>query len=92
MRETLNSACTIAEHLVLTVGGNTVRDSVLDAIKQGQWDFEPESVDNDDYDSTRALPGTSEKITKLAERVQGGLPLWHPEDRRSYDDSDEAFS
>ncbi len=68
-----------------------MRDSVLDAIKQGQWDFEPEKVAVDDYESTPALPGSSEKITKLAERVRFGLPLWHPQDRQSFDDSEEAF-
>ena len=69
-----------------------MRDSVLDAIKQGQWDFEPEKVAEDEYESTEALPGSSEKILKLAERVQIGVPLWHPEDRQSYDDSDEALT
>ena len=69
-----------------------MRDSVLDASKQGQWDFEPEQVRDDDYDSTKALPGSNEKITKLAERVQFGLPLWHPNDRQSFDDTEEALS
>ena len=69
-----------------------MRDSVLDAIKQGQWDFEPDVVEAKEYDSTPALPGSSEKIMTLAERVNCGLPLWHPKDRRSYDDSEEALS
>lgn len=69
-----------------------MRDSVLDAIKQGHWDFEPDTVEANDYDSTPALPGSNEKITMLAERVTSGLPLWHPEDRISYDDSEEALS
>ena len=68
-----------------------MRDSVLEAIKQGQWDFEPATVEDEEYDSTEALPGSNEKITLLAERVQGGLPLWHPEDRMSYDDTDDAM-
>ena len=68
-----------------------MRESVLEAIKQGQWDFEPKSAETDDYDSTGAMPGSSEKILKLAERVLDGLPLWHPEDRQSYDDSEEAM-
>lgn len=67
-----------------------MRDSVLEAIKQGQWDFEPETVERGEYDSTKAMPGSDEKITKLAERVRGGLPLWHPEDRISYDDTEET--
>ena len=32
------------------------------------------------------MPGTAEKLDVLAERLQQGLPLWHPSDRRSYDD------
>ncbi|MEM7784234.1 MAG: hypothetical protein AAF939_04110 [Planctomycetota bacterium] len=66
-------------------------ESVLDAIRQGQWDFEPRELNSQEYDSTRALPGTSEKIDELANRAKMGLPLWHPADRRSYDDSDEAL-
>ena len=66
-------------------------ESVLDAIRLGQWDFEPEEVKQDAYDSTAALPGSSAKISELAARAQDGLPLWHPGDRRSFDDSDEAL-
>ena len=62
-------------------------DSVLEAIKQGMWDFEPQEFDELDYDSTVALPGTDEQLGVLSARLQRGLPLWHPEDRRSYDDS-----
>lgn len=69
----------------------SVRESVLEAIKQGQWDFEPQSVKEDEYISTVALPGSDEKIGILAERAKDGLPLWHPEDRKSYDDTDEAL-
>ena len=65
-----------------------MRNSVLDAIKMGIWDFEPELTTTSEYDSTRALPGTDEKLDILADRVQHGLPLWHPSDRHSYDDGD----
>ena len=64
-------------------------ESVLEAIRQGQWDYEPEQVESEQFDSTEALPGTDEKLTILADRVREGLPLWHPEDRRTYDDGDE---
>ena len=67
-------------------------ESVLDAIKQGQWDFEPETVEGEDFDRTPALPGTSAKISKLAERAQDGLPLWHPNDRLSFDETEEALN
>jgi hypothetical protein len=59
---------------------------VLDAIRLGEWDFEPEHVDESLYDSTAAMPGTREKLKILALRVQKGLPLWHSRDRRHYDE------
>ena len=62
--------------------------SVLDAIKIGEWDFEPKAALCDQYDSTKAMPGTDEKVVVLAERARQGLPLWHPFDRRSYDEQD----
>lgn len=68
-----------------------MRDSVLDAIRNGQWDFEPESVNAEEFDSTGSLPGSEDKIKILADRAKDGLPLWHPEDRRSYDDSEQAL-
>ncbi len=64
-------------------------ESILEAIKGGQWDYEPEGVDSSRYNSTSALPGTDEKLEMLAVRIRTGLPLWHPEDRRTYDDSEE---
>ena len=62
-----------------------MRQSVLDAIKSGDWNFDPEkSQVKDDFDSTSALPGTEQKLEVLAERIQSGLPLWHPQDRLTY--------
>ena len=69
--------------------GFTVAESILDAIKDGQWDYEPEHIGSDRFSSTSALPGTDEKLDILSVRVRAGLPLWHPEDRRTYDDSEE---
>ena len=60
--------------------------SVLDAIREGKWDFEPQIVDVNDFDATRAIPGTDEKLKVLAERVQAGLPLWHDKDRPDYEE------
>jgi hypothetical protein len=63
-----------------------VPQSVLDAIKSGNWNFEPQefmAVNN--FNSTSALPGTDQKLEVLAERIRNGLPLWHPEDRLTYD-------
>jgi len=62
--------------------------SVLEAIRKGQWDFEPDFTSRDGkFSSTLALPGTQEKVDELAQRAQLGQPLWHPEDRKTYDDS-----
>lgn len=55
--------------------------SVLEAIKMGFWDFEPPEVECSEFDSTEAMPGTKAKLAVLAERVESGLPLWHPSDR-----------
>lgn len=60
--------------------------SVLDAIRDGRWDYEPEKLAADDYTATRAMPGTRAKLDVLAMRAEQGLPLWHDEDRMSYDD------
>ena len=62
--------------------------SVLDAIREGIWDYEPNSAEPRKYNSTTALPGTYEKLDILAERVSRGLPLWHPSDRQSFNDDD----
>ena len=61
--------------------------SVLDAIREGDWDFEPEKVERNRFDATKAIPGTREKLRVLAERARAGLPLWHEGDRMDYDDS-----
>jgi len=57
-----------------------VPNSVLDAIKEGLWDFEPPPVDDGEFDATQAVPGSDEKKAILAERLRLGLPLWHPAD------------
>ncbi|MEX2173101.1 MAG: hypothetical protein WD872_01980 [Pirellulaceae bacterium] len=62
--------------------------SVLEAIKLGVWDFEPTGEAAVGIRGTAAMPGTVEKLDVLAERLSNGLPLWHPSDRVSYDDSE----
>ena len=62
--------------------------SVLDAIKMGMWDYEPQAGQTMNVPSTDAMPGTNEKMEVLAERLRKGLPLWHPSDRVSYEDSE----
>ncbi len=61
--------------------------SILDAIKIGIWDYEPEIAEGD-FIATKAMPGTDEKLNILADRIRQGLPLWHPSDRRTFDDSE----
>ncbi|HCK72874.1 MAG TPA: hypothetical protein DHW38_14950 [Planctomycetaceae bacterium] len=62
--------------------------SILDAIKLGIWDFEPIEHSSQEFEPTRSLPGSDIKLEVLTERLELGLPLWHPSDRRSYDDSE----
>jgi hypothetical protein len=64
--------------------------SVIDAIKEGDWQFEPGQEEPAKTEGTTAMPGTIEKLDVLAERLRQGLPLWHPADRRSYDDRENA--
>lgn len=64
-----------------------MRQSVLKAIRQGEWDFEPEPMQEEMYESTAAMPGSDEKVKELAKRAREGLPLWHSEDRQTFDDT-----
>lgn len=70
-------------------GGAAVPTSILEAIKLGEWDYEPNVASVESYDSTRAMPGTEDKLQVLARRVAQGLPLWHPRDRRDYDEVED---
>jgi hypothetical protein len=68
-----------------------VRLSVLDAIKSGDWNYEPEETDaKEGFDSTSALPGSDQKLEVLAKRIQNGLPLWHPKDRLHHGSADPS--
>ncbi|HEY2895025.1 MAG TPA: hypothetical protein VGJ16_12450 [Pirellulales bacterium] len=62
--------------------------SILEAIKQGDWMFEPSVEQPVSLKGTSALPGTPEKLDVLAERLRQGLPLWHPSDRLTFDDGE----
>ena len=67
-----------------------VPQSVLEAIRAGNWNYEPEEcADHDTFDSTSALPGSGKKLEVLADRIKSGLPLWHPEDRLTYESEEE---
>ena len=63
--------------------------SIIEAIKQGEWDYDPENDTREAFPATTAMPGSDEKLDILAARVLQGLPLWHPSDRRTYDDCAE---
>ena len=62
--------------------------NVLDAIRDGDWLFEPNEVDAKQYQATSAIPGSREKLDILAERVRAGLPLWNESDRANYEGLD----
>jgi hypothetical protein len=68
------------------MGVSGVFTNVLDAIRQGNWSFEPPEIDPDRFEPTSAIPGTREKLAILAERARTGLPLWHQADRIDYDE------
>lgn len=40
-----------------------------------------DSIESRPFSATDAVPGTQEKIRVLVERIEKGLPLWHPADR-----------
>lgn len=63
--------------------------SVIEAVKMGQWDFEPDDQEAAAFEATRAMPGTDEKLVVMADRVRQGMPLWHPADRRTYDGTEQ---
>jgi hypothetical protein len=52
----------------------------------GIWDYEPHWIEETSFESTKAMPGTQEKLDIMALRVQAGLPLWHRRDRTEYVD------
>jgi hypothetical protein len=66
--------------------------SILEAIKQGVWDYEPQDQQPRAFRATGAMPGTDKKLSVLAERVRQGLPLWHPSDRQDYDEEHDDYA
>jgi hypothetical protein len=68
--------------------GSHVSKSVLEAIREGDWFFEPEEVDAGRFHATAAIPGSPQKLEVLAARARAGLPLWHEGDRNSYEHPD----
>jgi len=57
---------------------------VFEAILQCGHDEDFVPQETDDFTPTDAPAGSPAKIRILAERIQKGLPLWHPQDRSDY--------
>ena len=70
------------------MGVAQVSKSVLDAIREGDWFFEPEEIGSRHFQATTAIPGTRQKLDVLAARARAGLPLWHEDDRADYEESE----
>ena len=70
------------------MGVGDVSKSVLDAIREGDWFFETEEVGAAEFQATKAIPGTRQKLEILAARARAGLPLWHEKDRTDYEESE----
>ncbi|HOM16946.1 MAG TPA: hypothetical protein PK777_09250 [Thermoguttaceae bacterium] len=58
--------------------------NVFEAILQCGHDEDFVPQETDDFTPTDAPAGSPAKIRILAERIQKGLPLWHPQDRSDY--------
>ena len=68
----------------LTQENRGVSQSVIEAIREGEWDFEPTPCSPHHFQPTQAIPGSAEKVSILCERISRGQPLWHPQDRRFF--------
>ena len=58
--------------------------NVFDEIQETGHDEDFIPAITDEFCPTDAPAGSPAKVQVLAERVRKGLPLWHPEDRVSY--------
>ena len=58
--------------------------NVLEAILECGHDEDFVPVETEEFSPTDAPAGSRQKLDILADRVQKGLPLWHPEDRSDY--------
>ena len=57
--------------------------NVFDAIEEKGHDEDFVPTVTDEFYPTDAQAGSKAKVEVLAERVNKGLPLWHPEDKTS---------
>ena len=58
--------------------------NVFEAILEAGHDEDFEPAVSDEFIATDAPAGSREKIEELCRRVELGLPLWHPDDRKDY--------
>ena len=58
--------------------------NVFEAILECGHDEDFAPVETDEFSPTDAPAGSRTKLEVLAQRVQQGLPLWHPDDRGDY--------
>lgn len=58
--------------------------NVFEAIVEAGHDEDFEPRDSDQFIASDAPAGSRGKIDELCRRVELGLPLWHPEDRKDY--------
>jgi len=54
------------------------------------WSDDPRDADTLSFQPTDAMPGTEEKLQVIIKRLDAGLPLWHPSDRRYLPEMMEA--
>ena len=78
-KRTKRKTCTITKREI---------KNVLDSIRYygDAESFEPQELP----EPTDALPGDAGKIATLAERVERGEKLWHPDDRVDYEDQPQG--
>ena len=62
--------------------------NIHEAIRLGEYSFEPTEVEDSTFDPTGAMPGTKKKLSVLVARAEAGLPLWNGNDRSDYDEED----
>ena len=58
--------------------------NVFEAILECGHDEDFVPVTTEEFSSTEAPAGSRHKLDVMAQRVQRGEPLWHPEDRSDY--------
>ncbi len=58
--------------------------NVFDAIVEFGHDEDFVPAESEEFTPTDAPAGSKAKLEVLAQRIQRGVPLWHPSDRADY--------